>query len=50
MKRTTTKKKAAPRKKAAPKKPAAAKKSSATYEPKPLQTTGWAPFRYRPPQ
>ena len=41
----TPKKKAAPRK-AAAKKPARKKKAAATYEPKPIQTTGWAPFRY----
>jgi len=45
----TMKRKAAPRKKAVAKKPAATKRAPVTYEPKPLQTTGCAPFRY-PPQ
>ncbi len=45
----TVKRKAAPRRKTVAKKPAARKQSPVTYEPKPLQGTGWAPFRY-PPQ
>ncbi len=42
----TRKKKAAPKRKPAAKKSTARKRSSATYEPKPLSTLGWAPFRY----
>jgi hypothetical protein len=45
----TPKPKAAPRKKTVAKKPAATKRGPVTYEPKPLGTTGWKPFRY-PPQ
>ncbi len=45
----TPKRKAAPRKKTVAKKPAARKQGPVTYEPKPLVTTGRAPFRY-PPQ
>jgi hypothetical protein len=42
----TAKRKSAPKSKARAKKPAARKPPAATYEPKPLQTIGWAPFRY----
>lgn len=45
----TAKRKAAAGGKARAKKPAARKQGAATYQPKPVQTTGWAPFRY-PPQ
>jgi hypothetical protein len=41
-----TKKTSVAKKRVVAKKPAKRKRSSVTYEPKPVKTTGWAPFRY----
>jgi len=52
MKKKPAKKKPAARraaaKKPAAKKTSAAKKPPMTYTPPPVQSTGWAPFRYPP--